>query len=56
MIGCVQPWGAINPISEIQCRWVTGVFNVSSCSALSAHFTAALHTININCYIYRYVI
>ena len=28
VIGCVQPWGAINPISEIQCRWVTRVFKV----------------------------
>ena len=28
VIGCVQPWGAINPISEIQCRWATRVFNV----------------------------
>ena len=28
VVGCVQPWGAINPISEIQCRWATRVFKV----------------------------
>ena len=26
IIGLAQPWGAINPISEIQCRWATRVF------------------------------
>ncbi len=25
-IGLVQPWGAINPIAELQCRWATRVF------------------------------
>ena len=26
IIGLAQPWGAINPISEIQCRWASRVF------------------------------
>lgn len=26
IIGGIQPGGAINPISELQCRWVTRVF------------------------------
>lgn len=26
VIGLVQPWGAINPLSELQCRWATRVF------------------------------
>ena len=26
IIGNVQPLGAINPISEMQCRWATRVF------------------------------
>ncbi|KAJ8038914.1 Dimethylaniline monooxygenase [N-oxide-forming] 5 [Holothuria leucospilota] len=26
VIGLVQPWGAINPISELQCRWAARVF------------------------------
>ena len=30
VIGCVQPVGAIMPISEIQCRWAARVFSVSS--------------------------
>ncbi|XP_072014325.1 flavin-containing monooxygenase 5-like [Amphiura filiformis] len=25
-IGLIQPWGAINPIAELQCRWATRVF------------------------------
>ena len=29
MIGCVQPLGAIMPISELQCRLATRVFKVS---------------------------
>ena len=28
VIGCVQPWGAINPIAELQCRWACQVFKV----------------------------
>ena len=28
VIGCIQPWGAINPISELQCRWACRVFKV----------------------------
>lgn len=27
VIGLLQPWGAANPVVEIQCRWVTRVFN-----------------------------
>lgn len=27
VIGLVQPWGAINPIAELQCRWATRVFS-----------------------------
>ena len=30
IIGLAQPWGAINPISEMQCRWATRVFNGSA--------------------------
>ena len=26
VIGCVQPWGAINPIAELQLRWAMKVF------------------------------
>ncbi|CAH1781362.1 unnamed protein product [Owenia fusiformis] len=26
VIGCIQPWGAINPIAELQCRWAAAVF------------------------------
>lgn len=26
VIGLIQPWGAINPIAELQCRWATRVF------------------------------
>ena len=29
VIGYVQPLGAINPISELQCRWATRIFKVS---------------------------
>ena len=29
VIGCFQPLGGIMPMSEMQCRWVTRVFNVS---------------------------
>ena len=29
VIGCIQPVGAIMPISEIQCRWAARVFSVS---------------------------
>ena len=28
VIGCIQPLGAIMPISEMQCRWATKVFKV----------------------------
>ena len=28
VIGCIQPWGAIMPLSELQCRWATQVFKV----------------------------
>ena len=27
VVGLIQPWGAINPIAELQCRWATRVFN-----------------------------
>jgi len=30
VIGCVQPVGAIFPISEMQCRWATRVFKVKT--------------------------
>ena len=33
VIGCVQPWGAINPIAEIQCRLAAQVFKVSAVSS-----------------------
>ncbi|XP_033626297.1 dimethylaniline monooxygenase [N-oxide-forming] 5-like [Asterias rubens] len=26
VIGCIQPWGAIHPLSELQSRWATRVF------------------------------
>lgn len=26
VLGCVQPWGAINPLAELQARWATMVF------------------------------
>ncbi|PIK38358.1 hypothetical protein BSL78_22141 [Apostichopus japonicus] len=26
VVGLVQPWGAINPLSELQCRWAARVF------------------------------
>lgn len=29
-MGLVQPWGAINPITELQARWVVRVFNQKS--------------------------
>ena len=29
VIGCIQPWGAIMPISELQARWAARVFKVS---------------------------
>ena len=28
IIGCIQPWGAIMPLSEMQCRWAARVFKV----------------------------
>lgn len=28
IIGCIQPWGAIMPLSELQCRWAAQVFKV----------------------------
>ena len=28
VIGCIQPFGAVNPISEMQCRLATRVFKV----------------------------
>ena len=28
VIGCIQPWGAIMPIAELQCRWAARVFKV----------------------------
>lgn len=31
VIGCTQPIGAINPISEMQSRWVAQVFKVCAC-------------------------
>ena len=32
VIGFVQPWGAINPIAELQCRLAAQVFKVSAVS------------------------
>ena len=29
VVGCLQGWGALNPVFEIQCRWATRVFKVS---------------------------
>ena len=29
VIGCIQPWGAIMPISEMQCRWATRLWKVT---------------------------
>lgn len=30
IIGCIQPTGALFPISELQCRWATMIFKVSA--------------------------
>ena len=30
IIGCIQPLGAIMPLSELQCRWAARVFSVSA--------------------------
>ncbi|XP_071820461.1 flavin-containing monooxygenase 5-like [Apostichopus japonicus] len=27
VLGLLQPWGALNPVVELQCRWATRVFN-----------------------------
>lgn len=37
VIGCIQPIGAVMPISEIQCRWATRVFKVCTNICYYAH-------------------
>jgi dimethylaniline monooxygenase (N-oxide forming) len=42
VIGCIQPVGAIFPISELQCRWVVRVFKVGLFIRNSAVFIKVL--------------
>ena len=40
VIGCIQPWGAIMPISEMQCRWATLLWKVIINLLFSMRFTS----------------
>ena len=37
VIGLIQPWGAIMPISELQCRWAARIFSGKVSTARWGH-------------------
>ncbi|CAF3397574.1 unnamed protein product [Rotaria sp. Silwood1] len=47
VMGLIQPWGAINPITELQARWVVRVFNgelkLSSCLKMDEDIDEKIH-------------